>query len=259
MLGQQRLLLTGIATEDSIATATLRQALEFGAQVICTAFPRDLEGARAVVAGIDPSVEVLGLDLCDPMGVEACRASIIERLGGLDGALHAVAFAPARALAAPMSVAEPQDLELSFRTSVQSFSVLANLVADLAPPSGGAVVGLDFDGGGAFSVYNWMGVMKAALRELTTYLARDLGDRRVRVNLVAAGPLLTRAARHIPDFDVLLNAWATTAPLEWDAGDPSPVADAICFLLSPFARAITGEVLHVDGGFGAMAGPLPRG
>lgn len=101
-----------------------------------------------------------------------------------------------------------------------------------------------------------MGVCKAALRSSARYLARDLGAQHVRVNLVAAGPLQTRAAQAIPGFDQLLHAWETTSPLPWDPNDASPVADAACFLLSDLARAVSGEVLHVDGGFHAMAAPL---
>ncbi len=101
-----------------------------------------------------------------------------------------------------------------------------------------------------------MGVCKAALESVNRYVARDLGVRGIRANLVAAGPLHTRAAGGIPDFDRLLSAWDSGAPIHWDARDPAPVADAACFLLSDLARAITGEILHVDGGYHAMAAAL---
>jgi enoyl-[acyl-carrier protein] reductase I len=121
-------------------------------------------------------------------------------------------------------------------------------------PGGASLVGLDFDAGGrAWPVYNWMGACKAALRETSRYLARDHGAQGLRSNLVAAGPLATRAALGIPNFERLTDAWERTAPLAWDACDAAPVADTVCFLLSEFARAITGEIIHVDGGFNAMA------
>jgi enoyl-[acyl-carrier protein] reductase I len=126
------------------------------------------------------------------------------------------------------------------------------VLAQLAPPEGGSLVGLDFDAAGAWPVYNWMGVCKAALESVNRYLARDLGARGIRANLVAAGPLHTRAAGGIPAFERLLEAWETQAPMRWDARDPGPV----CFLLSDLGRAITGEILHVDGGYHAMAGAL---
>ncbi|MFM7223949.1 MAG: SDR family oxidoreductase, partial [Actinomycetota bacterium] len=154
--------------------------------------------------------------------------------------------------------ADPADIELAFRTSAWTLASLTGLVRDLAPASGASVVGLDFDAnGGAWPVYTWMGVCKAALRSAATYLARDLGAVGIRINLIAAGPLSTRAANGIPNFDRLLDAWERTSPIPWSPTDPTPVADTACFLLSHYARAITGEVVHVDGGYHAMAGPRP--
>ena len=146
----------------------------------------------------------------------------------------------------------------AFRTSAFSLKALA---AGLAPlmESGGSIVGLDFDASVAWPVYDWMGVAKAALEATARYLARDLGPRGVRVNLVSAGPLATLAARGIPGFSALVNAWEDQAPLGWDVEDPAPVAAAVCFLLSDHARAISGEILHVDGGFHAMGAPAAAG
>jgi enoyl-[acyl-carrier protein] reductase I len=257
VLEGKRLLITGLATPESIAFATAEAALQLGARVVFTAFPRDLDSARAAAASLDHGIEVLPLDLCDSVDVDAVGDHLTQRLGGLDGALHAVAFAPAGALSGELWATAPTDVELAFRTSAWTLASLARVVRDLAPVSGASLVGLDFDaGGGAWPVYNWMGVCKAALRSTCRYLARDLGRELIRVNLVAAGPIETRAGRGIPGFDRLLDAWATTAPLPWSTTDPSPVADAACFLLSDLARAITGEVVHVDGGYHAMAAPL---
>ena len=147
-------------------------------------------------------------------------------------------------------------MNLAFQTSVFSYASLARALCELAPEEGASLVGLDFDAAGAWPVYNWMGVCKAALESVNRYLARDLGARSIRANLVAAGPLHTRAAGGIPGFDSLLSAWERGAPISWDAGDPTPTADAVCFLLSDLARAVTGEILHVDGGYHAMAAAL---
>jgi enoyl ACP reductase len=148
----------------------------------------------------------------------------------------------------------------AFQTSAYSFKALAAALEDLYPEEGASLVGMDFDAQVAWPVYDWMGVAKAALESVNRYLARDLGPRGVRVNLVSAGPLGTLAARGIPGFSDLATAWQRQAPLGWDVEDPAPVAGAVLFLLSDLARAITGEVLHVDGGFHAMGTALvPEG
>jgi enoyl-[acyl-carrier protein] reductase I len=110
----------------------------------------------------------------------------------------------------------------------------------------------------AWPLYDWMGVAKASLEAVCRYLARDVGSKGVRVNLVSAGPRAPAAARGIPSFERLADAWRGQSPLPWDTADPSPVADAVCFLLSDQARAITGEILHVDGGFHAMGTAIPK-
>jgi enoyl-[acyl-carrier protein] reductase I len=104
----------------------------------------------------------------------------------------------------------------------------------------------------AWPAYDWMGVAKAALESVSRYLARDLGPSGVRVNLISAGPIDTPAAGGIPGFDSLAGMWGDQAPLGWDTADPAAVADAVLFLLSDLSRGITGEIVHVDGGFHAM-------
>lgn len=257
MLSRKTVVITGIVTPDSIATATLSAALHHGASVIATAFPRDLDAARAVVDAIDPSVRVVPLDLTDRPAVDRFAAELRGAGTVVDGALHAVAFAPRGALSGSYTGVDSGDVEVAFRSSVWTYAVLAHALTPLMT-RGGSLVGLDFDAGGrAWPVYNWMGACKAALREASRYIARDGGALGIRSNLVAAGPLLTRAASGIADFDTLTSAFEATTPLRWDPTDAQPVADAVCFLLSDLARAITGEVLHVDGGFNAMATARP--
>jgi meromycolic acid enoyl-[acyl-carrier-protein] reductase len=256
MLADKRLLLTGIVTTDSIAFAVAERAQLMGAELLLTAFPRDRAFAEAAASALPRPAEVVDLDVTAEEDLERVADHVLRALGGLDGALHAVAFAPRDALSGDFLAARPDGVDLAFRTSAFSYASLGGLLARLAPARGGALVGLDFDAAGAWPVYNWMGVCKAALESVNRYLARDLGPRGIRANLVAAGPLHTRAAGGIPDFDRLLEAWETGAPLAWDPADPGPVGDAVCFLLSDLARAVTGEILHVDGGHHAMAGPL---
>lgn len=257
MLSGKRLLITGVVNPDSIAFAVAERAQLAGAEIVLTSFDRDIGQTHTTAALLPRQAEILELNATRPEHFERLTEDLRERWGRLDGALHAVAFAPRDALAGTFTEARPDGLNVAFQTSAVSLSHLARTVSALAPPDGASIVALDFDADGrAWPVYNWMGVAKAALQSVATYLARDLGPQGIRVNLVGAGPLRTRAAGGIPDFERLVDAFETTAPLGWDPEDPAPVADAVCFLLSDWGRAITAEVLHVDGGFHAMAAPL---
>lgn len=257
MLKGKTILITGVATPHSIAAATAARCLELGAQVALTAFPRDLDAAAALGADLDPGIAVHPLDLTDLDQLTTVAYQLGEQYGRLDGVLHAVAYAPPAALTGTLTDTDPAAVELAFRTSTWTLATAARLLGRLAPRTGASLVALDFDADSrAWPVYNWMGVCKTALGATARYLARDLGPQHIRTNLVAAGPLHTRAANAIPGFDQLLHAWATTSPLPWNPHDPTPVADTICFLLSDLARAITGETIHVDSGYHAMAAPL---
>ncbi|MGZ6697861.1 MAG: SDR family oxidoreductase, partial [Solirubrobacteraceae bacterium] len=146
----------------------------------------------------------------------------------------------------------------AFEVSAFSLKALAAALAGLLEAGEApGVVGLDFDASVAWPSYDWAGVSKAALESVSRYLARDLGPRGVRSNLVAAGPLQTVAASNIDGFEGLSEIWERQAPLGWSTTDPGPVADACLFLLSPWARAITGEILHVDGGVHALGAAAP--
>ncbi len=255
MLAGTRLLVTGVVTPDSIAFAVARRAQELGAEVLLTALPRVRELAVQAAAELPRSAAVVDVDLTSAEDLAALTADVRERFGALDGALHAVAFAPKGALASFLD-APAGDVEVAFRTSVHTYASLARVLRDLAPPTGGSLVGLHFEASRAWPVYEWMGVCKAALVAANQYVARDLGATGSRDNLVAAGPLHTRAAGGIDGFEELLRSWRESAPLPWDPHDAGPVADAVCFLLSPAARAITGTVLQVDAGHAAIAAPL---
>ncbi len=258
MLAGKRIVVTGVLTRDSIAFHVARQAQEAGAQVVLTGFGRTRRMTERAAARLPEGVDILELDVNNPDDLAALTRDLRERWGRVDGVLHAIAHAPGDALGGAFMDAPTASALAAFQTSAVSLRELAVAVAPLMDEAGGgAIVGLDFDATVAWPAYDWMGVAKAALESVSRYLARDLGARNIRCNLVSAGPIETAAAGGIPGFDGLAQAWQAQAPLGWDATDPGPVAAAVCFLLSDLARGITGEVLHVDGGYHAMGSPLP--
>jgi enoyl ACP reductase len=256
MLEGKRLLITGVVNRESIACEVARQAQEAGAEIVLTSFGRVRRMTERTAQRLPQQPDVLELDVNNPDDLDAVAADLRGRWGQVDGVLHAIAFAPEDALGGRFLDTPPESAEIAFRTSAYSLKAVAAALADLFPDEGGSVVAMDFDASVAWPVYDWMGVAKAALEATARYLARDLGPRGVRVNLVSAGPLGTLAARGIPGFGDLATAWRRQAPLGWDVDDPSAVAAAVLFLLSDYARAITGEILHVDGGFHAMGTAL---
>jgi enoyl-[acyl-carrier protein] reductase I len=185
------------------------------------------------------------------------RAELERRWGRVDGAVHAIAFAPPDALGGDLLSTPRESAKTAFETSAYSFKALAEAVAPLMEEGGGSLVGLDFDATVAWPSYDWMGVAKAALESVNRYLARDLGPRGIRANLLAAGPIRTAAASGVPGFAELESAWAERSPLGWEVDDPTPVADAALFLLSDLSRATSGEILHVDGGAHAIGAASP--
>jgi enoyl ACP reductase len=260
MLEGRRILVTGVLNRHSIAFATAHRAQELGAEVVLTGFGRTKRMTERSAGQLPRTAEVLELDVNSPEDLQRVRAELDARWGALDGLLHAAAYAPPDALGGGFLDTPLQSAVIAFQTS--AFSLKA-VVAGLLPllkkaPGGAGVVGLDFDAGVAWPSYDWMGVAKAALEAVARYLARELGPHEIRVNLVSAGPIQTLAAGAIPGFSELADVWSETAPLAWDPEDPGPVADAACFLLSPLARRITAEILHVDGGYHAMGCPSPN-
>ena len=252
LLEGKKLLITGVLTPNSIAFAAARVAQEQGAEIVLTGFGKGM-GLTQKSAKRLPSVpDVLELNINDPSQVEAVAADLGSRWGRLDGSLHAIGFAPADALGGNFLNTPWESAATAFRTSAYSLKALAVGMLPLMKEDGGGIVTLDFDARGAWPIYDWMGVSKAALESITRYLARDLGEFGIRVNAVAAGPLKTMAAKGVPGFDKIADAWEFQAPLGWDVHDPMPVGRTVAFLLSDWASAISGEIVHVDGGFHAM-------
>jgi meromycolic acid enoyl-[acyl-carrier protein] reductase len=258
LLDGRKLLITGVLTDKSIAFTVARRAQEEGAEVVLTGFGRGLRITERMAKRLPTEADVLELDVNDPDQLEAVAGTLEERWGRLDGLLHAIAFVPADAMGGQFLTAPSSSALAAFETSAFSLKALAaSLLPLLERGESAGVVGLDFDASVAWPAYDWAGVSKAALESISRYLARDLGPRGVRSNLVAAGPLQTVAASNIEGFEGLAQIWQHQAPLGWDPSDSSPVADACLFLLSPLARAITGEILHVDGGVHALGAAVP--
>jgi enoyl-[acyl-carrier protein] reductase I len=254
ILDGKRLLISGVITKDSIAFHVAEQAQKEGASVVLTSFGRVRRMTERAAKKLPEPVDVLELDVNKPEDYEALTEALGERWDRLDGVLHAIAFAPEDALGGRFLTTPAESATQAFQTSAFSLKAMSAALAPLMP-SGASIVGLDFDASVAWPIYDWMGVAKAALESVSRYLARDLGAQGIRVNLVSAGPLGTVAARGIPGFEQLAELWRAQAPLGWDTEDPSPVASTICFLLSDYARAISGEIIHVDGGFHAVGAP----
>ncbi|MDX1448173.1 MAG: enoyl-ACP reductase FabI [Acidimicrobiia bacterium] len=252
LLEGKRLVITGVLTDDSIAWHTARVAQEEGAEVVCTGFGRGLRLTERSVQRLPREADVHELDINDPEHVERFVSALREKWDRVDGALHAIAFAPADALGGNFLETPADSASTAFVTSAFSYKTLAVALRPLMT-AGGGLVTLDFDNSQAWPAYDWMGVAKSALQSVTRYLARDLGGDGIRVNAVSAGPLRTVAAKSIPGFDHFHDVWNERAPLSWDDTDPEPVARMACLLMSDWAAMTTGEVIHVDAGFHAVA------
>jgi meromycolic acid enoyl-[acyl-carrier-protein] reductase len=250
-LSGRRILVTGVINRHSIAFAVAERAQQQGAEVLLTGFGRSKRMTERAAARLSGPPAVIELDATSPADFAALEDRVAQHWDRVDGVLHAIAFAPEDALGGNFLATPVESAELAFRTSAFSFKELAASLSPLMPP-GASVVGLDFDASVAWPVYDWMGVSKAALESVCRYLARDLGPLGVRANLISAGPIETAAASGIEGFDDLASAWPERAPLGWDSEDPLPVADAACFLLSELSRGVSGEILHVDGGYHAI-------
>jgi enoyl-[acyl-carrier protein] reductase I len=261
ILSGKRIVVTGVVNRHSIAYAIAERAQQHGAEVLLTSFGRMRRMTERAAKRLPDPPDVLELDVNSDADLAALTDELGRRWGRVDGAVHAIAHAPADALGGNFLTAPRDSARTAFETSAYSLKALAAAIEPLTDAGGhngwgpgrGSIVGLDFDASIAWPAYDWMGVAKAALESVARYLARDLGPRGIRVNLISAGPIATPAASGIPGFDGLAAAWDQGAPLGWDRSDAGAVADAAVFLLSDLSRAISGEIVHADGGFHAVA------
>ena len=260
LLDGKKLLITGVLDPRSIAFAAARLAQEQGAEIVLTGFGKGRRLTERSAKRLPEPVDVLELDATSEEDIAAVRKELESRWGHVDGILHAIAFAPGSCLGGGFLDAPWEDVATAFHVSTYSLAALGRGFAPLLAEAGrSSIVGLDFDAQVAWPGYDWMGVAKAGLESTARYLARDLGAQGTRVNLVAAGPLHTMAARSIDGFGGFDEVWQDRAPLGWDLRDPEPVGRVICSLLSDWTPGITGEIVHVDGGVHAMGAGMPAG
>jgi meromycolic acid enoyl-[acyl-carrier-protein] reductase len=250
LLDGKNIVVTGVLTDASLAFAVARLAHAEGADIVLTGAGRGLSLTTRTARKLSGDIEVLELDVTQPEHLTIVRDALSAKWGRVDGVLHAIGFAPEVCLGDDFMAAQWEDVAVALHISTYSLKALADAFVPLMS-AGGAFVGLDFDNTVAWPAYNWMGVAKSALQSVSRYLAKELGPRGIRSNLVAAGPVKTMAAKSIPGFSKFEDVWDERAPLGWNVSDPEPVARAVVALLSDWFPATTGEIVHVDGGFHA--------
>jgi enoyl-[acyl-carrier protein] reductase I len=249
LLEGRTLLVTGVLTDSSIAFHIARLAQEEGADVVLTSFGRQLKITTAIARRLPEPAPIVELDVTSEQDLDALADRVREHSDALHGVVHSIGFAPQGAF--DFLNATWEDVATALHVSAYSLKALAVATRPLLG-RGSAIVGLTFDARYAWPVYDWMGVSKAAFESTARYLARELGRDGIRVNLVAAGPIRTTAAKSIPGFEAFESVWPEKAPLGWDITNPEPTARTCTALLSDWFPATTGEIVHVDGGFHAM-------
>jgi enoyl-[acyl-carrier protein] reductase I len=255
ILEGKNIVVTGVLTDASLAFGVAQLALDEGADIVLTGAGRALKltqrTARKLKHPDGVAIDVFELDVTVPEHGIAVRDAVDAKWGRVDGVLHAIGFAPEACLGDDFMAAQWDDVAIAMHISTYSLKMLADAFVPLMH-DGGSFVGLDFDNSQAWPAYNWMGVAKSALQSVSRYLAKELGPKGIRSNLVAAGPIKTMAAKSIPGFALFEDTWDDRAPLGWDVNDSTPVAKAVVAMLSDWFPSTTGEIVHVDGGYHAI-------
>ncbi|AXV79662.1 MULTISPECIES: enoyl-ACP reductase FabI [Ralstonia solanacearum species complex] len=250
----RKVLIIGIANEHSIAYGCARAFRELGAELAITYLN---DKARVCV---EPLAEQLGaaiflpLDVSKPGELEAVFETIRGTWGRLDVAIHSIAFAPKRDLQGGLLNSSAEGFAQAMDISCHSFIRMARLAAPLMD-EGGSLFAMSYLGATrVVPNYDLMGPVKAALEASCRYLAHELGPKkRIRVHPISPGPLKTRAASGLKDFDLLLTEAAAQAPIG-ELVDIMDVGYTCAFLATPYARRMTGNTIFVDGGVSIMNG-----
>jgi enoyl ACP reductase len=252
ILDGKRILVAGVTMDSSIGFATAKVAQEQGATVLISNFGRALSITQRIAKRLPTEPPVLELDVSNDEHLAGLEAAVREHVDGLDGVVHAIAYGNPETLLGGKFLGGPwEDVAHAVRVSAYSYQSLAIACLPLMQ-EGGSIVGCTFDASVAWPGYDWMGFAKGALESCNRYLARDLGPKGIRSNLISAGALKTLAAKAIPGFELFEDEWVKRAPLGWDLNDLEPTARTIVALLSDFMPKTTGEIVHVDGGYHAM-------
>jgi meromycolic acid enoyl-[acyl-carrier-protein] reductase len=248
LLEGKKIVVTGVLTDASLAFGIARLCIDEGAEIVLTGAGRAMSLTQRTARKLPKEVDVLELDVTVNEHMSKVRDHLTDKWGSVDGVVHSIGFAPEVCLGDDFLAAQWSDVAVAMQISAYSYKHLADVFLPLMG-KGGSFVGLDFDNTVAWPAYNWMGVAKSALESINRYLAREVGPRGIRSNLVAAGPIKSMAAKSIPGFKTFEDVWDVRAPLGWDVTDSEPVARAVVALLSDWFPATTGSMIHVDGGY----------
>ena len=254
LLKNKNILVTGVLTEQSIAFHIARLAQEEGGNVLLSSFGRAMSITERISKRLPMPAAVIELDVSNNEHLENLASNISKHLPHLDGLVHSIGFAPQSALGGNFLNTEWPDVATAIHVSAYSYKSLTMACKSLFPKTGASVVGLTFDATVAWTKYDWMGIAKAALESTNRYLAKFLGPENIRFNLIAAGPIITMAAKSIPEFGSFEKIWNERSPLTWDFADPVPAAQGAIALLSDWFPKTTGEIIHIDGGLHAIGG-----
>lgn len=253
MLMQDKIaLVTGVSNHRSIAWAIARALDREGARLVLGYLgDREKQGIGKIVGQLQRQPLLVACDVTEDDSVGAAFDTIGESCGRLDCLVHSIAFANREDLDGRYADTSRQGYHLALDVSAYSLNCLVHGAEHLMTEGGGVVAMTYLGSERAVANYNVMGVAKAALESGVRYLASELGTKGIRVNGLSAGPVKTLAARGIKNFSTMHKLHAERAPLRRNT-TVEEVADAALFLCSTMSRGITGEILHVDGGYSIM-------